>query len=339
MDYAAFLTAAERRALPPTVLVHGPDAQLMDDALGIVSRVLFSEPSAAAFDREIFDGRDVTAETVTNAALTLPVLAPARLVVVRHAQALPVRDADTLRRWVTAPNPAACLMLLADEALTPNRERKTPHWLLDVVPAAAVVALVARRGRPLEEWLRQRAQAEGLVVSEEGARLLVQHVGEDSATLLGEVRKAALAGGPENRAVGVKEVGAVVGEHRLSGLFDLTRAVERHELGLALRTLDRLLATEDPLPVLVALTRDVRMRWTVREWRERGRPAAEIARLVGRPPAVVDALLTSVAGESNRGLTRKLEQCWLAERRVKSGGEPGAELAVLVAELCRGGDQ
>src|SRR2546425_10917331 len=31
------------------------------------------EPSAAAFDREIFDGRDVTAETVTNAALTLPV--------------------------------------------------------------------------------------------------------------------------------------------------------------------------------------------------------------------------------------------------------------------------
>ena len=248
-------------------------------------------------------------------------------------------DADTFRRWVTAPNPAACLMLLADEALTPNRERKTPHWLLDVVPAAAVVALVARRGRPLEEWLRQRAQAEGLVVSEEGARLLVQHVGEDSATLLGEVRKAALAGGPENRAVGVKEVSAVVGEHRLSGLFDLTRAVERHELGLALRTLDRLLATEDPLPLLVALTRDVRMRWTVREWRERGRPAAEIARLVGRPPAVVDALLTSVAGESNRGLTRKLEQCWLAERRVKSGGEPGAELAVLVAELCRGGDQ
>src|SRR5439155_1104853 len=201
---------------------------------------------------------------------------PARLVVVRHAQALPARDADTFRRWVTAPNPAACLMLLADEALTPNRERKTPHWLLDVVPAAAVVALVARRGRPLEEWLRQRAQAEGLVVSEEGARLLVQHVGEDSATLLGEVRKAALAGGPENRAVGVKEVSAVVGEHRLSGLFDLTRAVERHELGLALRTLDRLLGMEDPLPLLVALTRDVRMRWTVREGRGRRRPAAGV---------------------------------------------------------------
>jgi DNA polymerase-3 subunit delta len=339
VDYGAFLTAAERRALPPTVLIHGPDAQLLDDALGIVSRVLFSEPSAAAFDREVFDGQDVTVEVVTNAALTLPVLAATRLVVVRRAQALTARDADALRRWVAAPNPAACLLLLADETLTPHRDRKAPHWLLDVVPALGVVALVARRGRPLEEWLRQRAQAEGLAVSEEAARLLVQHVGEDSATLLGEVQKAALAGGPDNRAVGVKEVSAVVGEHRVSGLFDLTRAVERHELGLALRTLDRLLATEDPLPVLVALTRDLRMRWTVREWRERGRPAAEIARVVGRPPAVVDALLTSVAGESSGGLAAKLERCWIAERRLKSGGEPNAELAALVAALCRGGDR
>lgn len=339
MDYATFLTTAERRALPATVLVHGPDGLLLDDALGVVSRTLFSEPSAAAFDREVFDGREVTAEAVTNAALTVPVLAPARLVVVRHAQALPARDADPLRRWVANPNPAACLMLLADETLTPHRDRKTPHWLLEVVPASGVVALVARRGRSLEEWLRQRAHAEGLAVSEEAARLLIQHAGEDSATLVGEVRKAALAGGPENRSVGVKEVSAVVGENRVSGLFDLTRAVERRELGLALRTLDRLLATEDPLPILVALTRDVRMRWTVREWRERGRPAVEIARLVGRPPAVVDALLTSVAGESSGTLAEKLERCWVAERRLKSGGEPSAELAALVAELCRGADR
>ena len=337
MDYAGFLTAAERRALPPTVLVHGVDGQLLDDALSVVSRTLFSEPSAAAFDREIFDGREVGVETLTNAALTLPVLAPTRLVAVRHAQALPARDADALRRWVAAPNTAACLLLLADELLTPSRERKAPHWLLDVVPAATVVTLAPRRGRALEDWVRQRAQAEGVTVSDEAARLLVQYVGEDTASLLGEARKAALAGGPDNRSVGVKEVTAIVGETRVSGLFDLTRAVERRELGLALKTLDRLLATEDPLPVLVALTRDVRMRWTVRDWRERGRAPTEIARLVGRPPAVVDALLAAVATENTPRLARQLERCWLAERRLKSGGEPSAELTALVAELCGGG--
>src|SRR5437762_14329503 len=103
-----------------------------------------------------------------------------------------------------------------------------------------------REGRSAEAWLRQRAGAEGLTISEEAARLLVQWVGEDGATLLGEARKAALAGGHDNHAVGVEEVTAVVGEHRLSGVVDLTRAAQRREAGSALLTLDRLLAAEEP---------------------------------------------------------------------------------------------
>src|SRR5216683_1879610 len=71
--------------------------------------------------------------------------------------------------------------------------------------------------------------ADALTVTDEAARLLVELTGEDTATLLGEARKAALAGGPDNRAVGVKDVGAIVGERRLDAIFDLTRAVERRD--------------------------------------------------------------------------------------------------------------
>ena len=95
-----------------------------------------------------------------------------------------------------------------------------------VVPSAMVVALPARKGRALEDWLKQRAAADGLVVTDEAARLLAQWVGEDGARLLGEARKAALLGGPENRKVGASEVTAIVGEHRVSDVFELTRAVD-----------------------------------------------------------------------------------------------------------------
>src|SRR5947208_1484361 len=84
-----------------------------------------------------------------------------------------------------------------------------------------------------------------ITLGEDAARLLVQWVGDDSAALLGEARKAALAGGARNTTIGVKDVTAVVGEHRVSGVFDLTRAVQRREVGAALRTLDRLLAGEE----------------------------------------------------------------------------------------------
>lgn len=337
MDYSTFLRTTERGPLPPVILVHGGDALLVDDVLAAVTRLVVPEPAAAAFDRDVFDGREVDVDVIVNAALTLPLGAGRRLVVVRHAQALPARGAEAVARYGAAPSPSSCLLLLADEALGPGRERKAAHWLLGAVPAAGVVEPQARRGRAAEDWLRQRARAEGLLVTEEAARLLVQWVGDDSAALLGEVRKAALAGGPDGRSVGVNEVTAVVGEHRVSGIFDLTRAIERLDPGPALRTLDRLLATEDPMPVLAMLTREVRTAWTVREWHAGGLSVEQMARRLNRPPAVVQALLAATTRESPLSLGHKLERCWLTERHLKSRAVPLAEMAVLVVELCRGG--
>jgi DNA polymerase III delta subunit len=187
----------------------------------------------------------------------------------------------------------------------------------------------------LEDWLKQRAAAEGLTVSDEAARLLVQWVGEDGARLLGEARKAALAGGPEHRRVGVNEITTVVGEHRVSDVFELTRAVERRDVGPALRTLDRLLATEEPVFLLALLTRSVRVALTVRDLAAAGESAAQISRAVRPVPApVVQAIMDRVAGAAGDELPAHLARCWDAEWRCKSGGQARAELTALVAELC-----
>jgi DNA polymerase-3 subunit delta len=341
VDPTAFLREVERGKTPALALVHGADAQLMDDLLAAVSRALFPDPGHAAFDREILDGREVSVEHLVSAALTLPFGAAARLVAVRHCQALAAKGGEALGEYAKQPNPTSVLLLLADESLRAGRERKSDHWLLGVVPSAApasvVVEPVVRRGRALEEWLRQRAQLDGLTVSEGAARLLVSWVGDDPALLVGEVRKAALAGGPDNQNVGEAEVRAVVGEHRVSGIFDLTRALERRDLALALRTLDGLLATEEPMLVIAMLTREVRTAWTVQLWRRAGQSVDQIARILRRPPAAIEALLGSLGSESPASLGGKLRRCWEVERALKSSGEPRAELAVLVSELCVAG--
>jgi DNA polymerase III delta subunit len=334
VDPTAFLRNVERGQVPPVALVHGADAQLLDDLLAAVTRALFPEPARAAFDREVLDAREVSVESLVGAALTLPLGAAARLVVVRHCQALVSKGGEALGQYAAQPNPTTVLLLLADESLRASRDRKSDHWLLGVVPAAAVVEPVARRGRALEEWLRQRAQLDGLAVSEGAARLLVQWVGDEPALLLGEVRKAALAGGPDNRSVGEAEVRAVVGEHRVSAVFELTRALERRDLALALRTLDGLLATEEPMLILALLTRELRTAWTVQVWRRRGQSVDQIARILRRPPGAVEALLTSLGGAPTGVLSALLRRCWEVERALKSGGEPRAEMTLLISDLC-----
>jgi DNA polymerase III delta subunit len=321
--------------VPPLALLHGPDVQALDDALAAITRALFTDDSLATLGREVLDARETPPDAIARAALTLPLGAPTRLVAVRHCQALPAKGAEPLRDYVTRPAPTTCLLLLADESLIGERDRK-PHWLLDAIPAAAVIELPLRKGRALQDWLRQRAAAEGYTVTEDAARLLVQWTGDDAVAVLAEMRKAALAGGPDNVAVGAKEVTAVVGEHRVSGVFDLTRAVEQHDLALALVTLDRLLATEEPMLILSLLTRGVRQAWMVREWTRRGVAPDQIARNLRVPPRVAEAIAARTRGAAGERLPRHLERCWEVEGRLKSGGEPRAELAALVAELCAG---
>jgi len=334
VDYAAFLQAAERGQPPAVALLHGTDEQLLDDALDVVTRGLFVDPTERALGREVLEGEEVSVEAVTRAAATLPLMTRRRLVIVRRAHLLPAREREGLTSYARDPNPTTCLLLLADDVLPASRGR-VDHWLLGALPPAAIVGLPVRRGRGVEDWLKQRAAADGLTVADDAARLLVQWVGDDGARLLGEARKAALAGGPDNRRVGVNEVSAIVGEHRVSAAFDLSRAVERRDLAQALRMLDQLLATEDAMPLLALLTRSVRIAAIVRALAARGQSSGQIAPAVRPTPVpAIEAIMARVAGVSETSLLAQLERCWQAEWRCKSGGEPRAELTALVADLC-----
>ncbi|HUF92437.1 MAG TPA: DNA polymerase III subunit delta [Candidatus Limnocylindria bacterium] len=333
MDYLTLLKTVERGAAPALVLIHGGDAQLLDDVLAAATRALF-RPGEIQLGREVLDGTEVTADTLVRSAMTLPFMTARRLVAVRRCQALDARTGAALTAYARDPNPATCLLLLADEPLAASRERRADHWLLQAVPSAATVALPARKERALEEWLRQRAALEGLTIDEEAAHLLVQWVGDDGAALMGEARKAALAGGSDNRTVGEREVKAVVGEHRVFDAFTLTNAVTAGDIGLALKTLDRLLTTEPPLRLLALLLNDVRMVMTVADLAAQQQPVAVIARTVRRPPAVVEGLVRAAARTSGATRTARLRRCWEVDWRLKSGGAALAEMTALVAALC-----
>jgi len=231
--------------------------------------------------------------------------------------------------YLRSPNPSTVLLLLADDTL------EASHWLLKAVPAAAIVSALPPAGRQLASWLKARAQADGFDVEEDAAALLVELSGEDLTQLLGEVEKAALAGGPENRRVGVTEVRAVVGEHRLHGIFELTRALARRDAAAALALLESLLnGGEDPLGVLAMLAREARAAWQAAEALRRGRAPEDVARALRRPPAAAAALVERAQALAPAAGARLLRRCWEVERRLKLGGVPRSELSLLIADLC-----
>ena len=292
MQYAAWLQGLTQGQAAPVVLLHGPEPFLIEEALARLTLAVCPDPAFLVMSREVLEAREAGAEGIVRAAETLPWGTPRRLVVARGVEGLGPTPAKLLVEYVRAPNPSTVLAVTVPQLLVSS------HWLLKAVPAVGNVEIPQLSGRALAGWLRARASADGFELEEEAAQLLITLVGDDPGALAGEVGKAALAGGPENRRVQVADVRAVVGEHRSHEVFELTRAVERRDAAAALSLLERLLgAGEEPLRLLAIL-------------------AAQARR----------ATLRAAAG--------RLERCWQAERRLKLGGAPRPELAVLVTDLC-----
>jgi DNA polymerase III subunit delta len=292
VQYAVWLRGLTREQAAPVLLLHGPEPFLVEEALTALTRAVCPDPGALVMSREVLEVREAGAEGIIRAAETLPWGAPRRLVVARGVEGLGPKTAEPLVEYVRAPNPRTVLALPVPQSLP------SFHWLLKAVPAEETVEIPQLTGRALAGWLRARASADGFELEEEAAQLLITLLGDDPALLAGEVGKAALAGGPENRRVRAADVRAVVGEHRSHEVFELTRAVERRDAAAALSLLERLLgAGEEPLRILAIL-------------------AAQARRAAQRPAPA------------------RLERCWQAERRLKQGGAPRPELAVLVADLC-----
>lgn len=332
MDYAGFLREVQQGRVPPMALLHGPEPRLLADALIQITRTLFPDPSLLPLSREVFDAGETTMEAIVRSALTLPSLTPMRLVVVKGAQALPAKLARPLLEYARDPNPSTRLLLLADEPLASG------HWLVKALPPAAVIEVPPLTGSGCVSWLRQRAADEGYELTEAAAQLLVRWTGEGLTALVGELEKAQLFCGPATSSIGEEHVRQLVGEHRVRKAFELADAVQRRQLGPALALLETLLASgEEPLAILGTLTREARTTWQVKEWLRQGKSTDEIGRLLRRPPFVVEVVAATATSLPTESLSRALSRCWEVERRLKSGGRPRPELAVLVADLCGAG--
>ena len=124
----------------PIYLILGPDEA---EKLSLVGEFLnLVDEGLRAFNLDRLYGGETTAVAVVDAANTLPMMVPQRVVLVMHAERLLVpkkeseaaaRDLDVLEAYVKKPVDTACLVLVAGEL---DRRRSLTKLLLS---KAAVV--------------------------------------------------------------------------------------------------------------------------------------------------------------------------------------------------------
>ncbi|MGH7358587.1 MAG: DNA polymerase III subunit delta [Candidatus Rokuibacteriota bacterium] len=335
MEVTALLREAAAGRIPPLLLLHGPEALLVDDLLERVTRALLPDQETTDWNREVLHADQLTPDDLVGAGASLSLFGGRRLVLVRGVADLSAKTADRLRDALADARRAACgwpaegtTVLLVAAGV----DRRAAG--LRVLPEADHVEVRPPAGRAVVGWLRERARGAGLDLLPEAAQTLVDLVGEDLGRLAAELEKAALYVS-EDRRVSEDVVRALAGETRTRQYWELTQALEEARRKDALRIVSQLLASGDePLILLAWLVGYLRDLWRVLPAAGDVREAAK-ALPRRRPDFAVERLAARARAVGIRGLSRAVERCFEVDQALKTGtGSPRAHLTCLVADLA-----
>jgi DNA polymerase III subunit delta len=232
--------------LLPAYLLTGNDRPKIVRALRRL-RVRFGDESVEQLAGDAASGADAVA--ACNALGLFAGGEGGRLVVVEGVERWRKADVEAITAYLADPVPGAVLALVAGEPLRSDALAKA------VEGPGKVLAFVAPKPRDLPGWVRAQFEARGVTVDNDGARALVEIVGDDLAALGTEAEKIATwaAGGPLQRG----DIEALAAPAREATAWALTDAWGERDLPTLLAACEAELERRDPFSISTRLAAHV----------------------------------------------------------------------------------
>ena len=315
---------APRGARAGLHVVAGGDSYLAEEALESLTAAAVGDDRADSL--QVFRGDETTWARVVEAARTGSLFATRRAVVLRNADALK-GDGEEMIAYLEDPSQDVSVILLT---VKPDKRKTVWKRLMD---GASVVPAEPLKGRALRARVVERVRQRKLPLRDDGLEELLERVGQDLRRLMGELDKLEAFGSAS--PLSAEDVAAVLGRGLAPPLYRLGDAFASRRGRETLDILQSLLEEgEVPLKVLGTFHRSLRqVRGALALRGSRGAREELVSRL-GVLPFKVGDVLEASRRWSEDDLRRAFAALDVADRRMKSGGEPGTALAAAVAAAC-----
>jgi DNA polymerase-3 subunit delta len=183
---------------------------------------------------EIFYAGDDSMGDVTNAAVTIPMGGSKKVVILRGAEKLKEKEAQSLVAYAKDPSAKTLLIVTArgigkgkgaSGIAAPPVER-----LSDLMKVSAVVVFGRAREADIREWIVRRLGKEGKEIDHEALDVIVDFIGQDLSAVAMEVEKIIVFLGDARRAT-LSDVEEILPYLRVHTVFELTDALSRGDPG------------------------------------------------------------------------------------------------------------
>ena len=319
MTWNEFYQALKAGDIAPVYLFTGPEALVKREALEAL-RARLLPPGLEALNDTTLEG--VTAQQITDACETMPMMCDRRIVTVRDwAPLLPGKakneeaEADWMGKWLENP-PASCALVFYMRE-DPDGRKKMATLLKK---KAVVVDFQPLSDAELSKWCAKRLKPHGKRISRAALNTLTYMAGQDLTRLSGEVDKLAAYLGEDREEITEADVQAIVPASLEYNIFELLSSLLSGDMKKGQQTVNSLLqGGQTTMGILAMLTRQVRQLAHMKSALDAGTPVAVVQQQLGMHPYAAKQTARQCAKLSAEWLTELYEKCVDYDYSVKSG--------------------
>jgi len=322
-------TAVARGEIAPLYFIYGEDEFLAERAVQrLVGKIV--SPDFRDFNFSLFYGKEAKVEQIIESAMTLPMFAERRVILVKRADELPADAYEHLLAYAQNPSPDSCLLF---QGVKIDQRRK---FFQELKKEGFLVEFKKLKDDQLPGFIRKEAEACGKRIDSVAAELMVYYSGNNLRELAAQLEKLSAFCG-ERATITADDVRAMASDTKIDNVFELAEAMGRRNLDRAMRQLQTVLRDSDaPYMLIGALARHFRQLCVVRGLTQKKLSSDEIGRQARINPYFLKGVL-----EQSRNYTLG-EFPWIfallheTDLELKSGGRQQTLLEMLVFSICTG---
>ncbi len=284
-----------------------------------------------AFACDVLYGDETNAQEILARVQEVPFFSTHRVVLLKWADKLPVREGEALIPYFSAPSDLTTMVVSA------SKLDGRLKWVQALKKQAVEVNCAALYDKQQLGWIRQEAARLGIRLDDEAVGLLKERTGEGLAVVRRELEKLALYVSTKE-TVRARDVLAVQGAEPGASVFDLSDAIIQGKVSHALLIVEKNLgAGEAPLRILGALLWQYRRLWKAKDGLNRGMGEAAVAKSLGIAYYWQGKFLLSVKRAPRTHFPEAFHAFSVTDRALKGGAadSPRRIMHALVLDLCR----
>jgi len=273
VGFAAALKAIQKGEIATTYFFYGEESFLSNQLSEAIVLKIFGQPKDD-FNLHIFYGKESPATDIVNTAMSFPILAERKVVILRDAELVDKAGKDTLEKYFKNPLESTCFVAITRK---PDFRQKFFSTLRE---KALAVELKKLDERDLPLWIESMLGRLKKTIEPKAAMLLASRVELSLQELSMELEKLSTYAGSRNEITD-EDVEAVVGVSRQFNVFEFCAAIGNRDFSRASQIMSNMLRQgEQPVGMIAMLYRHLSILWTICDYRDLRKPGFEMEKVL-----------------------------------------------------------